>query len=146
MMRLVAGHEEALQSLMHRHADCLYSQLARVLKNSGDTNDSLQEAFLRIYLFRDRFDFHRKFSTWLYVIAFNLARDRLRRRARRPELISLDDPEEGNELVEKLFDPEVPPDERLENEERQQRLRKQRGIRQCHHGGLARQFHSLAII
>jgi RNA polymerase sigma-70 factor (ECF subfamily) len=122
MMKLVAGQEEALQRLMDRHADCLYSQLANVLKNRGDAYDSLQEAFLRVYRFRERFDFHRKFSSWLNAIAFNLARDQLRSRARRPESVSLDDPGEGHELAEKLFDPESPPDEQLQNEEESRAL------------------------
>jgi RNA polymerase sigma-70 factor (ECF subfamily) len=118
MRRLVAGQEEALQSLMERHAETLYSQLARILRNRAEAQDSLQETFVRIYRHRGRFDFDRKFSTWLYAIAFNLARDQLRRRARRPEFISLDDPVERDDLAEELLDPEQPPDEQLDKEER----------------------------
>ncbi len=118
MRRLVAGQVEALQSLMARHAETLYSQLARILRNRVEAKDSVQETFVRIYRYRDRFDFNRKFSTWLYAIAFNLARDQLRRRARRPEFISLDDPADGDGLAETLMDPEQPPDERLDKEER----------------------------
>ncbi len=118
MMQLIAGHEEAMESLMHRHARALYSQLARLLRNRADAYDSLQEAFVRVYLHRDSFDPQRKFSSWLYVIAFNLARDRLRRRARQPEFVSLEDPEQGRELKRQLLDRQWAPDEELENQER----------------------------
>jgi RNA polymerase sigma-70 factor (ECF subfamily) len=118
MMRLIAGYDQALESLMHRHAHALYSQLERALRNRADIQDALQETFVRVYLHRESFDFQRKFSTWLYVIAFNLARDELRRRARRPEFASLDDPAEGNELAETLVDTEPSPDRWLDKQER----------------------------
>jgi RNA polymerase sigma-70 factor (ECF subfamily) len=122
MLRLVAGHEEALLRLMGRHAETLYSQLARVLRNRSEALDCLEETFVRIYRHRDRFDFHHKFSTWLYAIAFNLARDQLRRRARRPEFASIDDPEVWEDLAETLLDPEPPPDKRLDKKERARSL------------------------
>lgn len=118
MRRLIAGQEQALQSLMERYTDSLNSQLVRVLRNRTEAQEIALEAFVRVYLHRDRFDFKHKFSTWLYAIAFNLARDRLRWRLRRPEFISLDNPEEGEALEETLLDTEQPPDARLDNQER----------------------------
>jgi RNA polymerase sigma-70 factor (ECF subfamily) len=118
MMGLIAGCNGALESLMHRHVHSLSSQLARALRNRADIQDALQETFVRVYLHRERFDFQHKFSTWLYVIAFNLARDQLRRRSRRPEFVSLDDPDEGNELSATLVDIEPSPDTRLDKQER----------------------------
>jgi RNA polymerase sigma-70 factor (ECF subfamily) len=51
--------------------------------------DLVQEAFLRVYRHLDRFDQSRKFSTWIYTIASNLAKNELRNRSRSP-LIALE--------------------------------------------------------
>ena len=120
MLGLVAGHDEALQSLMGRHKKTLYSQLLRMLRDKMDAQDSLLEAFVRVFLHREGFEFERRFSTWLYAIAFNLARDYLRRRSRQPEFISLDDRtgQESGDLDEALLDPHRTPDQEMENQER----------------------------
>lgn len=117
MRRLLDGEEQALQRIMERYSEALYGHLARVLKNHTEAQDCVQEVFIRVYCHRDRFDFSRKFSTWLYAIAFNLARDQLRRRARRPAFLSLDEPGDGGNLAETLLDPKPSPDERLDTEE-----------------------------
>jgi RNA polymerase sigma-70 factor (ECF subfamily) len=46
--------------------------------------DLVQEAFLRVHRHLDRFDRSRKFSTWVYTIASNLAKNELRNRSRSP--------------------------------------------------------------
>ena len=49
--------------------------------------DLVQEAFLRVYRHLDRFDRTRKFSTWVYTIASNLAKNELRNRSRNPVVL-----------------------------------------------------------
>ena len=89
MTRLAAGHSTALDDLMARHAERLFHYLARALQNEEDAADLAQEAFVRVYQNRKKFDADKKFSTWLYTIASNLVRDRYRWRKRHPQ-ISLD--------------------------------------------------------
>jgi len=86
MERLCKGGDSALNSLMDRHAEKLFHYLLRQLGNEQDAEDVAQESFVRVYQNRARFDPARKFSTWLYTIATNLSRDRLRYRARHPNL------------------------------------------------------------
>ena len=123
MRKLIAGCDDALESLMQRHSSRLASLLGRVLKNSTEARECVEEAFVRVYFHRQVFHLGAKFSTWLYTIAFNLARDRLRRRARRPEFVSWEAPEveEAGDLKE-LLDPSKPPDQVLENREWDQEL------------------------
>jgi RNA polymerase sigma-70 factor (ECF subfamily) len=120
MVRLLAGCDDALESLMQRHAKRLLSQLGRVLRCSVDARECVQEAFVRVYQHRKDFHLGAKFSTWLYTIAFNLARDRLRRQARRPEFVSWEAPDKQavGDLEEILLDPNRPPDEAMVSEER----------------------------
>jgi RNA polymerase sigma factor (sigma-70 family) len=96
MESLLAGHEAALNNLMERHGQRLFHYLLRLLSNESDAEDCAQEAFVRVFLNRGKFRADAKFSTWLYAIATNLARDLLRRRVRHPEVslgLDNDDPE-----------------------------------------------------
>lgn len=74
---------------------------------------------MRVFRYRENFDLEARFSTWLYTIALNLARDRLRRRARRPETLSLEanDDADLGDFEETLVDPKEPPDQALVNQE-----------------------------
>jgi RNA polymerase sigma-70 factor (ECF subfamily) len=84
MRRLCQGHPAALNDLMARHAPRLFHYLLRQLQDERDAEDLAQETFVRVFQHRHRFDPRHRFRTWLYRIATNLARDRLRWRARHP--------------------------------------------------------------
>jgi RNA polymerase sigma-70 factor, ECF subfamily len=124
MVRLIAGCDDALESLMRRHAKRLFSHLMRILRDKFDAQETVQEAFIRVYLHRQSFDLQARFSPWLYTIALNLARSRLRWRARHPEPLSLEafDGQEEGDLMEDLQDPGRPPDQALEDREWSQSL------------------------
>lgn len=89
MARLVAGHDAALNDLMERHATPVFHFLCRMLGNEDDANDLAQETFVRVFRARDSFRANARFSTWLFTIAANLARNQIRWRSRHPN-ISLD--------------------------------------------------------
>jgi RNA polymerase sigma-70 factor (ECF subfamily) len=74
---------------MDRHSLRLFHYLLRTLQSEEDAADLGQETFVRVYQHRAEFDGERRFTNWLYTIASNLARDRLRWRARHPT-VSLD--------------------------------------------------------
>jgi len=86
MERLVAGHEAALNDLMARHASPVFQFLYRMVGNEDDANDLAQETFVRVFRSRTTFRTSDKFSTWLYTIAANLARNHFRWRARHPNV------------------------------------------------------------
>jgi RNA polymerase sigma-70 factor, ECF subfamily len=86
MERLVAGQGAALNALMDRHATSVFHFLCRMLGNEDDANDLAQETFARLYRARDSFRLEQRFSTWLFTIAGNLARNQLRWRSRHPNL------------------------------------------------------------
>jgi len=50
----------------------------------GHAEDLVQEVFIRVYRHIHRFDRSKKFSTWVYTIASNLAKNELRNRSRNP--------------------------------------------------------------
>src|SRR5512147_2025898 len=89
MVKLQAGHEAALNDLMERHATPVFHFLCRMVGNEDDANDLAQETFVRVFNSCKSFRPEQKFSTWLFTIAANLARNHFRWRSRHPNL-SLD--------------------------------------------------------
>ena len=124
MERLAAGHDTALNGLMERHGERLFHYLVRLLQNENDAADAAQESFVRIYQHRSRFDTRQKFSTWLYAIASNIARDRLRWRSRHPQ-VSLDAQleESGRRVMDNLPDQNPSPRQTLEASEKASAVR-----------------------
>ncbi|MET0263022.1 MAG: sigma-70 family RNA polymerase sigma factor [Rariglobus sp.] len=81
---LARGDDSALDALMLRWQVRLRSFLYRYTQNEADALDLAQETFVRVYRHRSRYREGAKFSTWLFQIALNLARDHARLRHRRP--------------------------------------------------------------
>ena len=94
MVRLDSGHDGALNELMKRHAGKLFNYIIRCLQNDEDAADLVQEAFVRVYQNRAKFNSNERFLTWLYAIATNLVKDRYRWRSRHPQ-VSLDADTDG---------------------------------------------------
>lgn len=119
MKRLAAGHDAALNDLMERHAAAVFRFLFRMLNNEDDANDLAQETFVRVFQARESFDAEKKFSTWLFTIAANLARNQIRWRTRHPN-VSLDAESDSTDqpLREKLSSPAPTPKEQVLSSER----------------------------
>ena len=89
MEKLQAGHDAALNDLMTRHATSIFQFLCRMTGNEEDAHDLAQETFVRVFKSKASYRSGQKFSTWLYAIAANLARNHFRWRKRHPN-VSLD--------------------------------------------------------
>ena len=99
MERLAAGHDAALNDLMERHATPVFHFLCRMLANEDDANDLAQETFVRVYRARESFRTGEKFTTWLYTIAANLARNHFRWRSRHPQVSLEAESETGDQTL-----------------------------------------------
>jgi len=64
--------------------------ISRVLNDRETTDDLAQEVFVRVFVHRRNYRRGSKFSTWLFTIAANLAKNEIRRRVRRRNWFSLD--------------------------------------------------------
>lgn len=119
MTRLKAGQDTALDTLMQRHGPRILHYLARQLQDETEAADLAQETFVRVYQHRGRFDPRRKFTTWLYTIATNLARDRQRRTNRHPQVsLDVETDESGRSHGDRLEATAPTPPEKLQAEER----------------------------
>ncbi|HEV2436147.1 MAG TPA: RNA polymerase sigma factor [Verrucomicrobiae bacterium] len=119
MERLAAGHDAALNDLMERHATPVFHFLCRMLGNEDDANDLAQETFVRVFRARAGFRPNEKFSTWLYTIAANLARNQFRWRSRHRNVsLETDSPETDQTLGSTLPANEPAPNEQALTAER----------------------------
>lgn len=77
--RVKKGDQTAFTELVDLFSERIYNLGLRILKNSDDAADVLQETFLAVYEKIDTFDGRSNFFTWLYRIATNFALMKLRK-------------------------------------------------------------------
>lgn len=87
--RVLAGETALYEILMRRYNQRLYRVARSILRNDGDAEDVMQEAYVRAYEHLNQFAGQAKFSTWLTKIAVYEALGRLRRQGRTENLDSV---------------------------------------------------------
>jgi len=80
MLQVRRGDAESFDELLRRHRVPLVGYFSRMLQDRALAEDLAQEAFLRVYEARHRYEPEAKFTTWLYRIATNLALNAIRDR------------------------------------------------------------------
>ena len=88
------GDTSVFDVLVQRWDRKIQGAIYRFVGPSEDARDLCQEAFLKAYRGLGTFKKDARFSSWLYQIALNVCRDRLRRRRGR-HWVSLDDMDEA---------------------------------------------------
>ena len=90
MGRVAEGEERAFTEIVRRYQGRVTNLVSRVLNDREASDDLAQEVFVRVYVHRRNYRRGSKFSTWLFTIAANLAKNEIRRRIRRRNWFSLD--------------------------------------------------------
>ncbi len=89
ILRVQGGESQAYDVLVNRFKNKLYTYLFRLLGNEAVAEEYTQETFVKAYINADKYRTVARFSTWLYTIATNLVRNRIRNIRRRPATVSL---------------------------------------------------------
>ena len=76
MRRVQAGSREAYETLYARWRDRTFAFLCKRTGARAAAEDAQQEAWLRVYRFRHRYDPTRPFRGWLFTIVANAGRER----------------------------------------------------------------------
>jgi len=105
-MAFQRGDSSAFDALLRRWEAKIRGAIYRVVGPSEDVRDLSQETFLKAYRGLHGFRKDARFSSWLYQIALNVCRDRLRRRRHWAEL-SFDELEEGGQEPQMATRPEA---------------------------------------
>lgn len=92
--RIKQGDPAAYNDIVTRYWDRIFSRVLRLLNNQQDAEEVTQDAFIRAHRGLENFRGDASFSTWLYQIATNLARNRYWYwfRRKRDFSVSLDQP------------------------------------------------------
>jgi RNA polymerase sigma-70 factor, ECF subfamily len=92
--RFKSGDAAAFDEMVGRYWDRIYSMVNQLLRNSEDAEEVTQDAFIRAHRGLANFRGESAFSTWLFQIATNLARNRYWYwwRRKRDKSVSLDAP------------------------------------------------------
>lgn len=97
MARVQAGDEEAFAVLMGRWELPVKRLIARIVFNTRDAEELAQETMVRVWQRREQFREGAAVRPWIFAIAVNLARNRLRWWRRRPS-VSLQEWSEDGEI------------------------------------------------
>ena len=117
-----AGNKASFDELVLRHKDRLFNLCFRFLGDYQEANDSAQEVFVKIYRSLKGFRLESAFSTWLYRIAVNTCKNKLKSSEYRhkKKMVHLDNPGtlEGNIGALEIRDDTQSPLLELERKER----------------------------
>ena len=118
MVRCALGSEAAFQILVTRYRPRIINLITRFVGDPDRAEDIAQEVFIRVYRNRERYRKSGKFSTWIFTIAANLAKNEIRRKVRHRRVVSMDEEREpGTSLASTLADHAPSPGQVLERRE-----------------------------
>lgn len=80
--KLRADDQAALSVLFDQYADKLYTLALKMLRDQAESEDIVQETFLKVLTNVGKFDARSCLGTWLYRIAYNSCIDRLRQQGK----------------------------------------------------------------
>jgi RNA polymerase sigma-70 factor, ECF subfamily len=83
LRRLRERDERAFRELVTQHRDRVYNICYRMMGNRHEAEDVSQEVFIAVFKTIDSFREESKFSTWLYRVAVNHCKNRIKYLARR---------------------------------------------------------------
>jgi len=121
---------DAYELLVKRYKDPLMNFVFRFVGDRDVCTDIVQDTMIKFYLHKDSYREFAKFSTWIYTIAGNLAKNELKRRRRRT-IFSIDnnDDERSIQIEDKAFIlPDRAADSEIKNEIIQKALMKVRPV------------------
>ena len=98
-----AGSAEGYQALLEAYGPRLYGYFFRATASHHDAEDMLSELMLRLIRQMKNYDDRGRFEPWLFRIAANMVRDRIRRMKSNPGAVSLSaESDSGQSLSEQL--------------------------------------------
>lgn len=105
---LKKGHEDAYRQVIEEYGNKLLRTCYLVLEDKGEAEDVVQETFIKVFQKLNTFKEDSGLYTWIYSIALNLCRDRLRKKH---DILTLEDEwienSDVESCVEKNIDREV---------------------------------------
>ena len=91
--KVKAGHQEAFDRVIRKYQKRIYFTVRKIVLNHSDTDDVVQDTFVKAYTKLHQYDERYPFYPWLHRIAINTALNHQTRASRKKETVRLDDEE-----------------------------------------------------
>ncbi|MGB5646538.1 RNA polymerase sigma factor [Muriicola sp.] len=88
--KTLRGDMKAFGVLVDRYKHMVFTLACRLLRNKEDAEEVAQDAFVKAFKALDTYAGDAKFSTWLYKITYNHSLDRLKKKKRTIDTVSID--------------------------------------------------------
>ena len=124
IQRLRANDDAAYDELVRGYNASIFHVAYRMLGDSADASDVVQEIFLKVFRNINGFKGESSLKTWIFRIAFSEILNRLRwwKRRYRHATVSLDEDQNGNGHGYRLSDATPGPEQILQSKEQEQAI------------------------
>ena len=95
----------ALSEVMDIYSGRLYYYCLGMLKNEADAEEVVQDTFIKVYTNISKYRMNCKFSTWIYKIASNTVKDKLRSKDKKKTKLTVSCDEASSE--DNFFSPKI---------------------------------------
>ncbi len=102
----LSGNNESLEILLTRYLKPVYGFVYRMTEGSHDSEDIVQETFVKAWKKLKSFDQEKNFKAWIFTIAKNTAVDHLRKK--QPASFAEFENDEGKNWIEETFEDMTP--------------------------------------
>jgi len=118
IQRALEGDQRAYTVILKRYRATIYNLIFKMVRNKEETEDLVQEAFIKAFASLGTFNEEYAFSTWLYKIAINNCIDHFRKR--RLKTFSIDTPiqSKDGEITREFSDTTFSPDNKILSKEK----------------------------
>ncbi len=99
------GDLDAYEAIVSHYERMLFSHVYRMTQSREDTQDILQDTFVKVYVHLKKIDTEKSFHAWIFSIATHTAYDWLRKKQRRFEVSLPDDTDESVPLDVETISP-----------------------------------------
>jgi len=111
------GDEDSFEALILSCKGKAYNIALRYMQNEDDALDVLQESFIKIYRYLNKFNENSRFDTWVYRIVVNTCNDMLRKNKKYNFADSVYKNEEHEDVALEIADSDPGPGELFEQKE-----------------------------
>lgn len=116
--KAIDGDEAAYKKLMENYRGAIYNLLYKMVRNREETEDLVQEAFMKAFRALPSFNEEYAFSTWLYKIAINNCIDHMRKKKLKTYSINKPVRAKDGEVDREFPDTSMSPDKKILSDER----------------------------
>lgn len=83
LQRVAEGDEAAFSTLFFNYLGVIEPFIRKLTRSAADTEEVVQETFMRVWMWRDRLEEVKSFDAWIYTIAINECYRWLKKQSRR---------------------------------------------------------------